>query len=527
MESTPRWRLEVDPPLSSWTGHPGSPQENPFLTRAYAEAQRQLGWTPVLFLSDGTGASRGMCPGFLRRGRLSSSLEVPSAPDTPFEARTLSREIVRLCRAQGIDELNMANYCARPGSALRAEGAGCRWEGRREFAIDLSRPDLWSRISRTHRERIKRAERQGLELRRSREHASIVQHLDLVTASLNLRKQRGEAAYAIGLKSEYRALLACGAGEMFQVGRRGGPDLASVLVLRSPTGAYTHSSGVSAEGRTCGAAHLVRWRLMNELRDEGVRRLVLGGSSDVDSGVARFKIHFGADATDLGRCQCSIGPRWKRKLTTLASVLRHDPLHLVRTGLRRWIVFSADPQGIAKGVDPDGWEFRALTDQDFTASAFMSEELARQQRERSKVLGRDNAFAILREGKVAHVSWVVTAVEEGRTAPRLLGLRSGQAEITACFTVEQFRGQGLYPLAIRRIAKVLAGRGFSRVFMKTVPMNVSSQRGIARAGLEHCGQLVHLRLPKILGARHVVLRSTGLRTAIRAGAEKPRRDQTR
>jgi GNAT superfamily N-acetyltransferase len=106
--------------------------------------------------------------------------------------------------------------------------------------------------------------------------------------------------------------------------------------------------------------------------------------------------------------------------------------------------------------------------------------------ERLARLGKDRAYGAFVNGSLAHVSWLVTREIEPATG-NVIGLREDEAEITACFTVPEFRGQGLYPVAIRQICEIARRAGFRTVFMKARPENVSSQRGVLKAGLKRIG----------------------------------------
>lgn len=114
--------------------------------------------------------------------------------------------------------------------------------------------------------------------------------------------------------------------------------------------------------------------------------------------------------------------------------------------------------------------------------------------ERLERLGGGRAYGAFIGGRLAHVSWLITCEIEPATG-NVIGLREDEVEITACFTVPEFRGLGLYPLAIREICEIARGKGFRTVFMKVRPENLSSKRGIVKAGLTWAGAVYHWSTP--------------------------------
>lgn len=88
----------------------------------------------------------------------------------------------------------------------------------------------------------------------------------------------------------------------------------------------------------------------------------------------------------------------------------------------------------------------------------------------------------------------------------LLALAEDETEITACYTLPEFRGKGFYPLAIRNIARTARDIGVSSVYMKTDIRDFPSQHGIENAGLRRLGQLAHVVLPVVNPARGLTWR---------------------
>jgi len=160
--------------------------------------------------------------------------------------------------------------------------------------------------------------------------------------------------------------------------------------------------------------------------------------------------------------------------------------------VERWVVFSAAVEGIPAPVTSAGFTFARLTDE---AIARLPADLKPEQVERRQRLGFNGAYEVRVDGAIAHISWLIPRSEDRRILPRVLKLRDGEAEITACLTLPEFRGRGIYPYAIRAIAREAGELGIRRLYMKTKTDNLASQRGIEKAGFERYGQVLHYHLP--------------------------------
>ena len=72
---------------------------NPFYTRRYVETQRTLGLSPLAFLLRDNGQIRSGCTAFMRKGRLTRSLEIASLP--ALDHRDVFWEgVTRFCHKQ-------------------------------------------------------------------------------------------------------------------------------------------------------------------------------------------------------------------------------------------------------------------------------------------------------------------------------------------------------------------------------------------------------------------------------------------
>lgn len=88
-------------------------------------------------------------------------------------------------------------------------------------------------------------------------------------------------------------------------------------------------------------------------------------------------------------------------------------------------------------------------------------------------------------GAFGHISWVYHKGDPNRT----LRLADGECEIMFCLTLPEFRGLGLYPMALREIQQDLKRRGYRRCFICVEADNRASIRGIEKAGFAYAGRL--------------------------------------
>ena len=264
---------------------------NPFVTSRYLDAQRALGFTPWMLGLERDGAPSCLTAGFQRQGRLSSSFELTSTPPCPADS-AFWPALLDFARDQGIGDLYLNSF-ASPATHIPATPQERSRYERIEYVIDLGVEDLMAACSKSHRERIRKAARQGVELRRTQDPAALSQHLGLHNASIARRQERGEAAELQEDATALAALLRAGAGELFQAW--GEPGLmSSVLVLRAARGAYSCSSGNSPEGMKCGASHFLTYETARALQAEGLEVFNRSGARPHETGLREFKERFGA-----------------------------------------------------------------------------------------------------------------------------------------------------------------------------------------------------------------------------------------
>jgi RimJ/RimL family protein N-acetyltransferase len=109
--------------------------------------------------------------------------------------------------------------------------------------------------------------------------------------------------------------------------------------------------------------------------------------------------------------------------------------------------------------------------------------------------GVTDFFIATKDDSVQHISWIYY----GKDPNRILQLQESDAEVKYCLTLPEFRGQGLYPRTLRKIAGYLHQKMLKRVFICVNAENVSSVKGIEKAGFK---RLCKVRLRKVAGIQY-------------------------
>jgi Acetyltransferase (GNAT) domain len=293
--------------------------DNPFLTAHYLASQRMLGREAWLLSLENAGAMRAAALCFMDRGRLRRTFAIPSSPpvadDSPFWPGVRA-----FIADEGVTDLEVSTF-ASPESRIP------RWPGeleridRTEFAMPLAGLELLPRVSKSHRERISKARRKGLVVRRERSDAAIDAHVALHINSMDRRRSRGENVSLDFERAGSAALLASGSGELFQA-MLGDHVASSLLILRSSTGAYSESSGNSKEGMSIGASHFLRFESALALQAQGAEIFYLGGVRPEEEGLRSFKAGFGTTPIDTQSVSAYVGGQMRRHLSSAIQWLR-------------------------------------------------------------------------------------------------------------------------------------------------------------------------------------------------------------
>ena len=120
------------------------------------------------------------------------------------------------------------------------------------------------------------------------------------TVPVSFSTKMSAAAVRSGLGKIYQALL-------------DDRVVSSVLVLFAPRGAYYHTAGTSQEGMECGASQALVHEISRRLKEQSLDRFWLGGVSEENPGLVRFKAGFGAEPVDLDSAELFLGSALQKK----------------------------------------------------------------------------------------------------------------------------------------------------------------------------------------------------------------------
>jgi hypothetical protein len=293
--------------------------DNPFLTARYLQSQQSLEREAWLLSVEDSGAVSAGALCFVERGRLRCALSIPSSP--PVAANSPFWPGLRAyIEDQGITDLELSTF-ASPESRIPPWDGEYERVDRTEFAMLLKDVELLPRVSKSHRERVSKGRKKGLIVRRGHSDAAIDAHIELHINSMGRRKSRGEDVTLEFERAGSAALLASGAGELFQA-MLGEHVASSLLILRSATGAYSESSGNSKEGMAIGASHFLRFESALTLQAEGAEIFYLGGVRPQEEGLRAFKAGFGTTPIDTQSVSAYVGGPMRRHLSSAFQWLR-------------------------------------------------------------------------------------------------------------------------------------------------------------------------------------------------------------
>lgn len=291
---------------------------SPFHTAAYVAARKALGEIPVVFSRDDLGRASELVLGFIRGRRPWRTLDIPAR--TPIrDPRTFWEGAFRAARAAWVAEATIGSFGAYDGPLptlprLRARST------RLEHLLDLSAP---LSLGSNHRRNVKRAREAGVRMVRRTEGDAVRTHVRLMDSSLDRRRDRGETVTASGVEAEIAALVATGAGSLFQA-VLDGMTLSSLLVLESREAAYYHSSGSSAEGMQLGASTSLVADVADEMRARGKTTFNLGGATEELPGLLRFKRGFGSREVPTDAATVETSPLLRMKHAVKRALGRSD-----------------------------------------------------------------------------------------------------------------------------------------------------------------------------------------------------------
>jgi hypothetical protein len=288
---------------------------NPFATQAYIEAVKRTGRQGWVFgLRDGDSVRAG-CFAYHSAGKLNQRVEITSAPNAPPD---FWPHVLSYCREHGVSTVEICSFGSHSISLPPLDGESHRTK-RQEFIRDLT-TDLFSDVSTNHKRNIKKGMKADIVVGRNTDDRAVQAHIDLMAASLERRRDRGEDIHTTDNDPLIEAAVKTGAGVLFQVSGSTGV-LSSVLVLTSSLAGYYHSAGTSPEGMQLGASHFLIHEICNILKAEGKTRFILGGAEE-GSSLAQFKSGFGAQPVFLEAATCDISSGLRRTLNQFMTRMR-------------------------------------------------------------------------------------------------------------------------------------------------------------------------------------------------------------
>jgi ribosomal protein S18 acetylase RimI-like enzyme len=116
-----------------------------------------------------------------------------------------------------------------------------------------------------------------------------------------------------------------------------------------------------------------------------------------------------------------------------------------------------------------------------------------------RIEGGQIAFCVFIAGTLAHVSWVITRVKDGkkvRIHPPLLLDYNQAAYIWYSVTSPRFRGNNLFPYILSVINRQLQREGIKESMMAVLKDNKASLSGVKKAGFRTIGEDWYVKLWK-------------------------------
>jgi lipid II:glycine glycyltransferase (peptidoglycan interpeptide bridge formation enzyme) len=312
---------------------------NPFYTSAYLKARASLGEVPCVFaLGTDTDAIAG-CTGFVRGNYFTRRLEITSLPALA-EPDIFWGGLRRFCRDYGVWDLCLETFASAAASIPSLSGELGRRK-RYEYVLDLTGETTLSHFRADHRRNIARARKAGLRLRRSAALEACRSHVQVLNASMERRRRRGERVSLVHDTQVVEALLKHEAGEIFQAVQND-VVLSSILVLKSAAGGYSQSTGTLPEGMAIGASPFLIAQVANVLKVEGINMFNLGGAGPENRGLQQFKEGFRPHKIDLEAAAFSMVSPIKSSLRTPAKMIKNI-LGCLRGNFGQWVSYQGLP----------------------------------------------------------------------------------------------------------------------------------------------------------------------------------------
>jgi hypothetical protein len=287
---------------------------NPLATVAYLKAEGHFSsGTWLLGCLDNEKLSYG-CLAFLYAGRLDRRLMLPSlqAAEETFWSGLRS-----FCSRNRITVLELNTYVS-PGVQLPSFGKELRRAPRFEFIVPLDDgSDPLDKMRTNHRQSVRKGIKAGLQMRVTSDTRYLEEHVRLIGSSLRRREARGEIASGEASEASLQPYVTSGFCVIFQAMLEQSV-VSSMTVACSKLGGYLHTAGTAPVGMENGASHFLLYEILKATQARGATVFNMGGVGDQDSGLAKYKKHFGAYCVPLEAADFYVGNALNRLLSTSA-----------------------------------------------------------------------------------------------------------------------------------------------------------------------------------------------------------------
>jgi len=247
--------------------------------------------------------STGHAFGVLERGRIHCKLGVTVSADLP--GQTAFWDGLQAFRGRhGVSSCWVESIRRPAGQSVipRLRHETHRTSNVKLYTMDLAREDALAGLSSNHKRNISKAKKNGAQLVELAPREAFRVHLDLMGLSLTRRKERGEPTHLGAKREVMEAILAAGAGTLFQAAVNG-EVLSSKLVYMLGRAGYYHGGGTSPRGMELGVSHYLMHEIMRRAKESGIRTFNLDVASASAGGLGRYKEGFGPDVWEVERVQ--------------------------------------------------------------------------------------------------------------------------------------------------------------------------------------------------------------------------------
>ena len=240
-----------------------------------------------------------------------SSLHLPTFPAITGELKVTDQEInlslLQFCRQSGFSRLNIDGRWGRDFSKndLFADHI-VRTFVEFEMSTDQTEETMLGAMDKYHRKNIRRAERNGVsvEIDSSLDGLNRLRELQLISADRATKRGNPFGVRDPEYFSRIQKLLyQSGLGEV-AFAKREGEFIAGLAYLFTKDRAITVRSGATAAGYENNATYLLQYRVLQRLREAGIKQVNLGGvphnaidSNHPQHGLYSFKKGFGGKPT--------------------------------------------------------------------------------------------------------------------------------------------------------------------------------------------------------------------------------------